>query len=73
LCQNTAHRCAADLQTAGDLSFADAGTMQIPYLVGVETRGGGPAQFLAVLPRMGQPGAHPFPQNLSFELREYSQ
>ena len=73
LSQNPANRGAADLQAAGDLGFADAGTMQLPYFVGVETCGGGPTQPLAVLPGMGQAGAHAFPQNLSFELREYGQ
>lgn len=29
-------------------------------------------QFLTVLPRVGQPGAHPLPQNVPFELCEHS-
>jgi len=64
---------AANLQAPRDLGFADASTMQLPYLVGVETCGGGPAQPLTVLPCMRQAGAHTFPQNFSFELREYCQ
>ena len=47
---------AANLQAPRDLGFADASTMQLPYLVGVETCGGGPAQPLTVLPCMGQAG-----------------
>jgi hypothetical protein len=38
-----------------------------------EPGGYGSAQSLAVLPGVGQTGAHTFSQNLPLELREYSQ
>jgi hypothetical protein len=47
--------------------------MQLPNLIGMESRGHGTAQSLPVLSGMGQAGAHPFPENLSFELRKNSQ
>src|SRR5271169_2925265 len=71
--QNPSNGGAADLQAAGDLGFADAGTMQLSRLVRLEPGCYGSAQCLTVLSGVGQAGAHPFPQNFSFELREYCQ
>jgi hypothetical protein len=51
--QNPANRGAADLQATGDFGFADTGQMQFPNLRGVEPRGDGPAQALAVQPCLG--------------------
>ena len=36
-------------------------------------RGSGSTQALAILPSMGQTGAHPFAQNLALELRKHRQ
>ena len=47
--------------------------MQLSHMLGVESGGDGPAQLLAVLPRVGQAGAHPFSQDFPFELGEYSE
>src|SRR5262245_35168142 len=47
--------------------------MQLPNLIGMESRGHGTAQSLPVLSGMGPAGAHPFPENLSFELGKNSQ
>jgi hypothetical protein len=59
---------ATDLQTAGDLGFAEAGTMQLSRFVRLEPGCYGSAQCLTVLSGVGQAGAHAFPQNFSFEL-----
>jgi hypothetical protein len=58
----------ADLQAAGDFGFADAGTLELSHLVGVEGCCEWPAQALAVLACVRQAGADSFPENLSFEL-----
>jgi hypothetical protein len=71
--QDTTHGGAADIETAGDFRFADSGPAQFADLIGVQSRGCGPAQTLAVLPGMSQSGAHAFPQYLSFELGEDGQ
>jgi hypothetical protein len=59
------------LQAAGDFGFADAGTLELSYLLGVEGCREWPTQALAVLAGVGQTGAYPFPENLSFEFREH--
>jgi len=66
--QNPAHRCPADLKTAGDFGFADPGAMQFPDFRRMYGRGCRPSQPFPVLPRMGQASPSPFPQNLSFKL-----
>jgi len=71
--QNPANRGSTDLQPAGDFGFADARTVQFPYLASLESSGDGPAQFLPVLPGVGQASPDPFPQDFSFELRENSE
>ena len=72
--QNAAHRGAADLQAAGDLGFADASAMQFPDLCGCGgPRSCGRPRRCAVLPGVRQASAHPFPQNLPFELGEDGQ
>lgn|GEM_PF-3730128 len=58
------------MEAAGDLGFTNATPVQFPYLIGVEPRGDGPAQALAVQPCLGQPSPSAFAQNLAFELRE---
>src|SRR5260370_35680554 len=59
--QNPANRGATDLQAAGDLGFADAGTVQLSRLVRLEPGCYGSAQCLTVLSGVGQTGAHAFP------------
>ena len=69
--QDSAHRGAADLQPAGDLSFADAGAMQFPDLEPpCCRRGHRPAQALAILPGLSQASASSLAQDLAFELGE---
>jgi hypothetical protein len=69
-CQQPTNRGATDLQPSGDFGFADAGAMQFPDLGGVDGRGCGPPQLLAVLTSMRQASPRSFPQNLPFKLRE---
>jgi hypothetical protein len=47
--------------------------MQFPDFSSVYGRGGRPTQPFPVLPRMRQASSGSFPQDLSFELREYGQ
>ncbi len=47
--------------------------MQLPHLSGVESCCDGPTQFLAILPRVGQAGAHPFSQDVPFEFSKNSE
>jgi len=47
--------------------------MQLPHLSGVESCCDGPTQFLAILSRVGQAGAHPFSQDVPFEFGKNSQ
>lgn len=68
--QNAPYRGAADFEPASDFGFAEAGTMQFSYLIGLEPCRYGPAQSLSLLPRPGQAGTHPFLQDLAFELGE---
>ena len=56
------------MQTVGDFGFADAGTLELSHLVGVEDCCEWAAQALAVLACVRQSGAYPFPENLPFEL-----
>jgi len=66
--KNAAHRGAPDLQAASDLRFANASTVELPYLVGVECCRYRPTQALAVLAGVRQAGANSFPENLPFEF-----
>src|ERR1019366_4730935 len=68
-CQDAPHRRPADRQAAGDFGFADARTVELPYLVSVEGCRYWPAQALAVLAGVGQAGAYPFAENFPLELR----
>src|SRR5579864_4576477 len=68
--QDTAHRGSADVKTAGDLRFTEAGAAQLVDLISVEGGGKRSAEALAVLPGMSQSGANAFTQNLAFELGE---
>src|SRR5208337_4119548 len=72
-CQDAAHGSSSNMQSAGDFGFANAGTLELSYLVGVEGRRQWPAQALAVLAGMGQAGPNSFPQNLPFERGENGQ
>src|SRR6266702_4984241 len=63
----------ANLQASSDLGFADAGAVQLLYLVGVECCRHRSAQALAVLACMRQAGAYPFSENLPLELRKNGQ
>jgi len=47
--------------------------VQLPYVVGVESRCDRPTQSLAVLPGVGQPGADSLADNAPFQLGEDSQ
>jgi len=71
--QNAAHGRTSDLQPTGDLRFADASAMELPYLVGVEGHCYRPAQTLTVLAGMGQTGADSFAKNLPFEFGKNGQ
>src|SRR5689334_1879592 len=71
--QDSANRRAAYLQPPGDLGFADTSTPQFPDFPGLSRCRGGSAEFLSVLPCVGQASPRSVPQNLPFELREYSQ
>lgn len=42
--QNAAHRGAPDIEAAGDLSFADAGTVELPDLAGMFSNSHGPGR-----------------------------
>jgi hypothetical protein len=61
------------LQAASDFGFADAGTLELSHLVGVEGCCEWPAQALAILTCVRQSGADPFPENLPFELGKNGQ
>jgi hypothetical protein len=61
------------MQSAGDFGFANAGTLELSYLVGVEGCCKWPAQALAVLAGMRQASADSFPENLPFELGKNGQ
>jgi hypothetical protein len=69
--QNTADGGTADLQAPRDLGFADAGTMQLPYLVGVETCGGGPAEPLTFLTSMRQSGLNALAEDVALKLDKH--
>jgi hypothetical protein len=58
------------LQPRGDLCFADASTVEFPYLVSMESCSSRPAQALAVLACMRQAATDLFPGNVPFEFRE---
>jgi hypothetical protein len=66
-----AARSAADAQLAGDLDFADAGTVELPDLAGLFSNGHGPAEMLSLEPRFGNARADTLGENLVFELGEY--
>ena len=71
--ENPANRGTANLQPARDFGLADASAMQFSHLAGMDSCCDGPPQPLAVLPGMGQTGAHPFPQDLAFKPGENGQ
>jgi hypothetical protein len=71
--QDSAHGGPPDLQSPGDLGLADALTVELPYLTGFEGCGLRPPQTLSIQPGMRQSSSHPLPENLAFELREYSE
>jgi hypothetical protein len=43
------HGCSADIETAGDLGFADTGTVELPDLAGLFSNSHGPSEMLCVL------------------------
>jgi hypothetical protein len=61
------------LQAASDFGFADAGTLELSHLVGVEGCCEWPAQALAILTCVRQARAVSFPENLPFELGKNGQ
>ncbi len=58
------------MQWAGDIGFAYSSTAKLPDLVGVKSRCFRSTQPPTVLSSLIQTCAHPFAQDLSFELRE---
>jgi hypothetical protein len=71
--QDTAHRGAADVETACDFGFAYACAAQFADLIGMQGGRNRSAQTFAVLPGVSQAGANSLAQNLSFELGEDGQ
>jgi hypothetical protein len=59
-CQNPAHGGTADLQPAGDLGFADTGSVRLTHLVGMDSSCDGPT--LPFCRAWAQAGTHPFLQ-----------
>jgi hypothetical protein len=63
-CQNPAHGSAADTEAAGDLGYADAGTVQFPDLTGLLRCCPRASKALSSQPRFGNARANPLAQNL---------
>jgi hypothetical protein len=66
--QDTADGSAAEAETAGDLGFADASTVELPDLAGLFSDGHGPAEMLSLQPGFGDARADAFAKDLVFEL-----
>ena len=61
------------MQAASDFGFADAGTLELSHMVGVEGCCEWPAQALAILTCVRQASADSFPENFPLELGKNGQ
>jgi hypothetical protein len=62
---------ATDIEAAGDLGLADAGTMELPDLASLFSNRHRPAEMLSLEPRFANAGADTFAEDFVFESREH--
>jgi hypothetical protein len=62
--QEAAYGGSPDAQFSGDRDLAEASTVELPYMYGVECRCYWPAQALAVLACVRKASPNLFPENL---------
>jgi hypothetical protein len=71
--EDSTHRCAADIETPGDLGFADAGTVELSDLAGLFSYSHGPAEMLSLEPRFGNAGSDSLAEDLVLERSKHRQ